>query len=418
MPPWSRFSFLFPPPVPEKGARLGLNVHWGPLHFPWLLEYRDISASTFQEVQVRGPFKSYTHSHRVIARSEESCRLEEEIDCQLHCPWLHSWLDEEFRRLCRWRHAVLREDLSLFSRYAPGKRRILLSGAHGFIGSQLKILLQTAGHCVVNLQRGSGEKREDAIFWQPDRGFLCKEDFEDFDAVIHLAGENIASGFWTRQRKEKIFLSRARDTWLLSQVLCRLYRPPQTVISASAIGFYGNRGQESLTEESGRGIGFLPDLCTKWERATEAIEQRGSRVVHPRFGMVLSRRGGALVPLLRAYQLGLGGRWGSGKQILSWIGIDDAMGALYHLLMDETLSGGVNLVSPKPLPQMEFAKTLAKKLHRPTLLPLSRGFLRFFFRGLADEVFLASAHAVPAKLLHSGYRFRYPDLDTALDFVI
>lgn len=233
-----------------------------------------------------------------------------------------------------------------------------------------------------------------------------------------MAGKNIASGLWTKRHKEQIFLSRARDTWLLSQVLCRLYRPPPIVISASAIGFYGNRGLEALTEESGRGIGFMPDLCSKWEQATEAIEQRGSRVVHPRFGMVLGSRGGPLATMLRAYRLGLGGCFGKGAQIVSWIGIDDAIGALYHLLMEERLSGAVNLVAPTPVSQREFSKILAKKLHRPAYLNLPRGVLHFFLRGLADEVLLSSASVAPRKLIQSGYVFRYPDLKTALDFMI
>jgi len=325
---------------------------------------------------------------------------------------------KELIRLFSWRHAALNEDLKLFSRYSQTPLRILLSGSHGLIGSHFKALLEGAGHTVIPLMRGSPIKSETAVYWDPNQGILCKEHFEDFDAIIHLAGENLSSGRWNKKRKEKIFLSRCRDTWLLSQILCRLYRPPRTLITASAIGFYGDRGQEELTEESGPGSGFLSDLCCKWEKATDAIEQRGTRVLHPRFGMVLSRRGGALAQMLMPYKLGLGGRLGSGEQIVSWIAIDDAVGALYHMLMEETLFGPVNVVSPEPLPQKLFAEILAKRLHRIAWMPLPKLLLRLIYSDLADELLLASFSVKPKKLVESGYLFRHSDLATALRTVI
>lgn len=379
---------------------------------------------------------------------------------------------ENLIRLFSWRHAALNEDLKLYHRYAQTPLRILLSGSRGLIGSHLKALLEGAGHTVVPLMRGvpthnayrndlknrefgkeapqnshleranivreQGASEDEnfegkptmpktdssshfgtgGVFWDPNQGTLCKDDFEDFDAIVHLAGESIAGGRWTKKRKETIFLSRCRDTWLLSQVLCRLYRPPRTLIAASAIGFYGNRGYEALTEESPQGCGFMADLCTKWERATDAIEQRGTRVVRPRFGMVLSSQGGGLAKLLLPYRLGLGGRLGSGEQIVSWIGIDDAVGALYHVLMEEALSGPVNIVSPSPVPQKVFAETLAKRLHRVAWMPLPKVLLRCVLGELADEVLLASTAVQPKKLLESGYAFRHPDLASTLHYVV
>jgi hypothetical protein len=312
----------------------------------------------------------------------------------------------------------LNEDLKLYQQYAQTPLRILLSGSRGLIGSHFKAFLEGAGHTVVSLFRGTPMQNADAVFWNPSQGTLCKEDFENFDVVVHLAGESIASGLWTKKRKETIFLSRCRDTWLLSQVLCRLYRPPRTLIAASAVGFYGNRGQETLTEESGQGTGFMADLCHKWEKATDGIEQRGSRVVRPRFGMVLSSQGGGLAKMLLPYRLGLGGRLGSGEQILSWISIDDTVGALYHMLMEETLCGPVNVVSPMPMPQKIFAETLAKRLHRIAWMPLPKTLLRLVLREFADEVLLASTAAQPKKLLESGYIFRHPDLAIALHYVM
>ena len=293
--------------------------------------------------------------------------------------------------------------------------RILLSGSSGLIGSALKNFLQTAGHEVACLVRNKEVVvPEETIYWDPVHGLFQKEDFEGFDAVIHLAGSNIAQGRWTKKRKEQIFLSRCRDTWLISHVLCRLYRPPTTLLSASAVGFYGDRGDEELTEESRQGTGFLADLCGKWEKGTEAIENRGTRVVHARFGAVLSGEGGALKKMLTPIRLGLGGKLGSGKQWVSWIGIDDVLGACDHCLMREELCGPVNFTSPEPMTQEEFVKTLAKSVHRPAFCHLPSWLVKVVFGEMGKELILSSQKVKPEKLLKTGYAFRNPDIHAAL----
>lgn len=309
-------------------------------------------------------------------------------------------------------------DLELVSRYQTKPLRILLSGATGLIGRSLEALLGTAGHDVVRLVRNHEMASRHAIHWDPVHGNFCKEDFEGFDAVVHLAGENIASGRWTKKRKERLFLSRCRDSWLLSQILSRLHRPPKTVICASALGYYGNRGQEKLTEKSPKGEGFLADLCGKWEDATQAIESRGSRVVHTRFGIVLSAAGGMLQRTLLPFKMGLGGRLGSGSQVMSWIGIDDVVGALYHSLMTESLEGPVNITAPTPVSQAEFSQVLARKLGRPMFFSVPAWALRSLLGEMAEELLLSSASVAPKKLLETGYVFRYPDLSQALDYVM
>ncbi len=347
-----------------------------------------------------------------------SSKMVDEISYALPLPFLSKKVEKEFSRFFSWRHAVLKEDLMTIDRYSRTPLRILLSGASGFIGSNLKVFLQLAGHEVIRLVRNRAERGGDAIYWDPVHGDMKKEDFEGFDAVIHLAGASIASKRWTKKNKELLFLSRCRDTWLLSQILCRLYRPPRTFISASAIGIFGDRGEEELTETSARGKGFLADLCEKWEKAAEAIENRGTRVVQARFGAVLGAKGGMLRKMLGPFRFGVGGRVGSGRQIVSWIGIDDLLGGLYHCLMREDISGPVNLVSPQAVTQAEFTRLLAKKVGRPAFCHLPACFLKLALGDMAKELLLSSQRVKPEKLLETGYPFRYPDLKTALDYVM
>jgi uncharacterized protein len=295
--------------------------------------------------------------------------------------------------------------------------RVLVSGSTGLIGSSLVSFLKARGHEVVPLVRSKKDAAGGGIYWNPQTGDLDKDQFEDFDAVIHLAGENLANGRWTKKRKERIFLSRCRDTWLLSQVLIRLYRPPKSFISASATGFYGNRGGELLTEESRPGKGFLADLCVKWESATEAIQNRGSRVVIPRFGVVLSSKGGMLARLTPLVKMGLGSYIGCGEQLLSWIALEDLVGALYHLLVKEECSGLFNCVSPQPVTQREFIDALARHFHKKVRFRLPAQLVKLIFGEMADDLFLTSQKVSCERLLAAGYTFRLPSINEALSLI-
>jgi hypothetical protein len=288
--------------------------------------------------------------------------------------------------------------------------RILLSGATGFVGSALRSYLTQKGSTVIPLIRGAS--REGSIGWDPEAGRLRKEDFEGFDAVIHLAGEPIM-GRWSADKKERILLSRTMSTLFLSTILAQLYQPPKVFLSASAVGFYGDRGEELLTEKSREGRGFLARVCTEWEKASLPIENRGARTLHTRFGIVIGK-GGALQKMLLPYKLGLGGRLGSGHQWMSWIALDDLVRAIELALHDETLEGPVNLVSPHPIRQADFSKTLASLLHRPALLNQPAWFLRLLFGEMADEMLLASARAEPTKLLAADFHFHLPHIRDAL----
>lgn len=420
LPPWSKIEVLFPPGSPkEVGSKAGFLLKWGPFRWKWILEHRTFIANQeFSEIQIQGPFGDYSHRHNFAPIDPISCKLSDEISYTSLLPLLNRRIQKEFSRLFSWQHAILREDLKLIDNYQRKPLRILLSGSSGFIGHHLKIFLQLAGHEVVRLVRKQEDHADDAIFWDPNHGAVKKEDFEGFDAIVHLAGAGIAQGRWTKNKKDQFFLSRCRDTWLLSQVLCRLYQPPKVMLCASAIGYYGDRGKEELTEESAQGSGFLADLCSKWEKATDAIENRGTRVIHARFGVVLNAKGGMLQKMLLPMRLGMGGRMGSGSQWISWIGLDDLLGACYHCLMKEEISGPMNLVAPLPVTQAEFVRTLSKKLGRLAICHLPSWFLKTVFGEMAKEMILSSQKVQPAKLLKTGYAFRYPDLKTALDFVM
>ncbi|BBL81214.1 hypothetical protein RxyAA322_30680 [Rubrobacter xylanophilus] len=290
--------------------------------------------------------------------------------------------------------------------------RVLVSGASGMIGRALRRELESRGHEVIALSR-SRPSSEDTVRWDPERGSVDLSRLEGHRAVVHLAGESIM-GRWTRGKKARILESRVRGTRFLAESLGRLREPPRIMVSASASGYYGDRGDEVLTEESGPGAGFLARVCQEWERAAEPARRAGIRVVHPRFGIVLSREGGALAAMLPAFRLGLGGRVGSGRQWWSWVHIEDVAGAILHLIESEASEGPVNLCSPEPARSGEFVRTLARVLGRPALLPLPAFAARAALGEMADELLLASARMEPGKLRQARYGFRHPELEGAL----
>ena len=292
--------------------------------------------------------------------------------------------------------------------------KIAVSGASGLVGSALVALLTTGGHTVHRLVRGKLNQSAKEIGWSPTERRLDPNDLEGIDAVIHLGGENIASGRWTKNKRKRIRDSRVDSTRLLAETLARMSHPPKVFLCASATGFYGDRGEEILTEEAAAGKNFLANVCQEWEQATQPAGDAGIRVANLRFGVVLTPRGGALKQMLPLFRLGLGGRLGSGNQVWSWIGIDDAIGAVYHALGNRSLSGPVNLTAPEPVTNRQFTTLLAKVLHRPAMLPAPSSALRMALGPMADELLLASARVVPQRLLQTEYEFRNRDLQSAL----
>jgi uncharacterized protein len=293
--------------------------------------------------------------------------------------------------------------------------RVLVSGARGLIGSALLPWLGARGHEIRILTRhatGPGE-----VGWDPAADRLDARAIEGFDAVVHLAGEPIAAR-WTPARKALIRESRVAGTRLLAQRLAELERPPRVLISVSAIGFYGDRGDEVLDEASPPGVGFLPVVCRAWEEAAAPAAARGIRVVHPRLGLVLTTRGGALAQLLPFFRLGLGGPLGDGRAWWSWVILEDVVAVLARSLGDEGLAGPVNVVAPGAVTNGAFTRALGRALGRPALLPVPALALRAWFGEMADGALLASAHVTPGRLQAAAHAFRFPGIEDALKHLL
>ena len=289
---------------------------------------------------------------------------------------------------------------------------IAVTGASGLVGSTLLPLLTASGHRVTRVVRG--ESDVDAVGWDPTAASWDAAPVAGIDGLVHLAGENIAATRWNKAVKGRIRASRVHGTRILCEAVARLPSPPRVLVSASAIGVYGHRGDALLDETSAAGQGFLAEVVQQWEAATQPAVDAGIRVVQLRFGVILSPRGGALAKMLLPFKMGVGGRVGGGRQWWSWISAEDAAGAIEHALRSSMLRGTVNAVAPNPVTNAEFTKTLGRLLHRPTFLPMPALAARLALGEMADELLLASTRVAAKKLIESGFTFRHPTLDEAL----
>ena len=294
--------------------------------------------------------------------------------------------------------------------------RVALTGSQGLIGSAVASALRARGDEVVPLVRG-GVAAPEEVAWDPAAGLIDAARLADVDAAIHLAGATLATR-WTPDQKMAILASRRRGTELLARALAGLRGGPRTLVSGSAVGYYGDRGDEVLTESSEPGTGFLAEVCREWEAAAEPARRAGIRVVHPRFGVVLSRSGGVLAKIVPIFKIGAGGPLGHGRQYLPWVAIDDAVGALLLALERDALDGPVNVVSPRAVTNREFTSALARALGRPAMIPVPAAALRAMFGEMADGALLVSQRVDPVRLRGAGYAFRFPELEPALRHVL
>jgi len=289
--------------------------------------------------------------------------------------------------------------------------RILISGANGLVGSALQ--RTWSGHSIVKLVRHGNDGAQNEIVWSPETGISAPDqDTEGFDAVVHLAGEPVF-GLWSKSKKERIRNSRVEGTKTLAQWLADCERKPRVFVCASAVGYYGARGDEILSESSAAGTGFLADVVREWEAAAQPTRDAGVRTVHLRIGVVLSQHGGALKMMLPAFRAGLGGTLGDGKHWMSWITLDDLVRIIEFAVSNEGIMGVLNTVAPNPVTNAEFTRTLGKALHRPTVLPIPAFVLRSLFGQFAEETLLTSERVIPEKLLQARFKFDHADLEKA-----
>ncbi len=420
-PPWETICVREDTGGIADGARKVFEIRQGPLSLTWEALHRNcVEGRQFEDVQMRGPFTEWVHTHRFEPESPERSRLEDVIHYRLPLGMAGqlaggALTERKLQRMFAWRHFRTRADLERHHAFSGcGPQRIAVTGASGLVGRAFCAFMETGGHRIDRLVRRTPRPEFREVFWDPEGGRVDTAGLEGVDAVVHLAGENVAARRWTAEHRARIRDSRVQGSRGLCEALARMRNPPRALISASAIGYYGDRGDEVLTETSAPGTGFLADVSRDWESATQPASEAGIRVVHLRVGMVLSAREGALARLLPLFRLGLGGTVGSGRQYWSWIALDDLVGAIQFLLFTDGITGPVNGTAPEPLTNLEFTRTLARVLRRPAPFPVPAFAVRLVLGELADHAVLMGNRVRPARLQEAGFRFLHPDLASAL----
>lgn len=422
-PPWDQVEVLERSGGIRDGGRVALRSKVGPFWSSWEVEHRGYDEGrVFRDVLLKGPFASWEHVHRFKMDGAAASTLTDEITYRLPFGLVGQaggpFVRKKLERLFAYRHAVLADDLAMVESYGSVRSmRFLISGASGLVGRALVPFLKSQGHEVIRLVRHVPQG-PDEVFWNPAKGVLDLSHVRTLDAVVHLAGANVAEGRWTSARRGEIRDSRVLGTRTLATALDRLRHRPFVLVTASATGFYGDAGDRQLHETDKRGDGFLAEVCEAWEREAAVVRGFGIRVAKLRTGVVLTPAGGALAKLLSLFSAGLGGRIGNGKQWMSWISIDDLLGAIYHAVLDQRCNGPVNAVAPEPVTNAEFTATLARVLGRPAILPVPAAALRLAFGPMADETLLASARVMPTRLMESQFGFRHVRLEDALRHVL
>lgn len=434
LPPWQAVDIVSSDQSLEPGSRVVLRIPAGPLSVLWIARHGNCQPPWFfEDVQEQGPMAAWHHQHRFTANEQDptahrpnGSTLTDRIDYRMPLgrigqALLGLMVRGQLESMFRYRHRVTREDLAMLADQQFPPQRIAISGATGLVGRQLCSLLGVAGHQVVRLVRSlddvsaaadeSPPKLPAIAPWHDDQQL---RQLDGVDSVIHLAGYPIAEKRWTSRVKRMIRDSRVQKTRQLCESLARLDNPPKTLLCASATGIYGDQGDRWVDESAPPGEGFLAEVAEAWEAACQPARQASIRVVHLRFGIVLSPRGGALAKMLTPAKLGLAGRLGSGRQWWSWIGIDDAIRAIYHTLATPSLSGPVNIVSPQSLTNADFTNTLGRVLHRPTILPAPALGLRLLLGEMAGPLLLASTRVRPTQLIDSGFQFNQGELHDCL----
>jgi len=419
-PPWEEPRVISPFAPPAEGGTVELQVPILPgVRIVWLSDFTEVrEGERFRDIQRTGPFDFFDHTHRFEPKDDRSSVMEDRIRYVLPGGRLGDLFGaglvrRKLEATFAYRHRVLARDLEVHARAKRQAARFLITGATGLVGRALGAFLESGGHTVHRLTRRAAMNDREIEF-HPEKGAAHPSDMEGFDAVIHLAGDPIAEGRWTDDKKRLIRSSRVPFTRRLSETLGALKKPPAVFISASATGYYGDRGDRILRESDPPGEGFLPEVCLEWEGATEPAAIAGIRVVHLRTGLVLTPAGGALVPMLLPFSFGLGGPLGHGRQWWSFVALDDLLYLIHHVLNHDSIRGPVNATSPEPVTNADFTKILGRVLNRPAVIPVPEFALKAALGGMTEPLLMASARVNPEKLLDTGFQFAYPKLEDAL----
>jgi uncharacterized protein (TIGR01777 family) len=402
----------------DKGVQVGFDMRVLGIPMIWEAEHIDFRENRmFKDRQVKGPFSRWEHTHLFSPEGEDGTTMSDQVAYELPMGWLSTplyyFVQKELARMFDYRHRVLAHDLTY---YADQMRpmRILMSGASGSIGSALVPFLRTCGHEVIRLVRHGGPLAEDEVFWDPFNGILDLTSIDPVDAVINLNGKDISRGKWIREQKQAIIDSRIQPTRLLVKKMLEMDRRPDVFISASAIGFYGEGADAVLTETNPAGTSFISRVCRDWEQASMPAQAAGIRTVQLRIGVVLTPAGGALARMLPAFGAGCGARLGKGRQYMSWISMDDALGGIFHILKNKEITGPVNLTATNPETNRKFTRILAKVLSRPGMFAIPEWIAARLWGEMGRETLLTSARVMPEKLVKTRFVFQYPDLEGAL----
>ncbi|APJ04028.1 TIGR01777 family oxidoreductase [Silvanigrella aquatica] len=427
LPPWMPTQILSRQGSIHNGDFVKLKSMLGIIPMEFHAQHQNyIENKQFEDIQIKGPFHFYKHTHKFEKIDETKSKMIDEIHYSLPFDFVskfigRSFVEEKLSRLFTYRHRTLKYDLFLHSKYSQKKLKILVTGASGLVGSALVPFLTSGGHTVLKLVRGNNSPLIPGyVGWDSEKNqFINANLLEGLDAVVHLAGENIAAQKWSDSRKKELIQSRVHFTSALCQELAKLNKIPATFISASGIGIFGSRDYDDILHEDSRlGEGFLAQLAKDWEQASRGAERAGMRVVNLRFGSILSLSGGMLKKLYTPYRLYLGGPFGSGRQMLPWISIMDVLGLILFSMANNKVTGAVNAVSPHTVTNEQFSEMLAQTLDRPNSLRIPELFVETLFGEMGKELLLGGQHAKPVKATKNGYDFLHSQLHDVFTYCL
>jgi hypothetical protein len=422
-PPWAPMKMIFRSKKGiQKGVKVGFRLRMFKIPMTWEAEHIEYQENKlFKDCQVKGPFSKWEHTHRFTPAGGGKSIMEDNVEFELPLGFLsrpfYGFAGKEFDRMFGYRHRVLKYDLEHHAE-AGQKKRILISGAGGTMGSVLVPFLRTCGHEVITLVRKKKKPLKDEFFWDPHNGILDLEGAGPIDAVINLNGVDISRGRWTARQKKRIIDSRVLPTRLLVEKMIRLHPKPAVFISSSAIGFYGEREDRILNETAASGDRFISKVCRAWEEASQDAQKAGIRTIQLRTGVVLTPAGGALKRMELPFRIGFGVRLSHGRQYMSWISMDDAVSGILYILTHDRIKGPVNLTAPNPVTNKVFSKILARVFSKKVFLTLPGFMARALWGQMGEETLLTSARVMPEKLLDNGFAFQHERLLQAFKHVL